>query len=313
MQTVPFGAAGFDVSRLCLGTWNMSGQDGWGPDQEADAIRLIQHVVDSGCCFIDTARGYGNAEATVGKALSGGRRERVRLATKAVQCPPDKLVMSLETSLRNLQTDVIDLFICHWPSPSHRLEDFFEALVKAREAGRVRAIGVSNFNLAQMQVAVTYGAVSLQPPLSIPWRCADEILSFCRERDIAVTPYSPLAQGLLTGRFTRGSEPPTGPRKSNVLFSDRVRPAALGVAREVDAIADRLGCTSSQVALAWVLQTPGVTSPIVGASRIEQWDANVKALDVTLADDDYARLDAMGRQVWALVDPEASMWGWKPT
>jgi aryl-alcohol dehydrogenase-like predicted oxidoreductase len=312
VDTVPFGTSGFSVSRLCLGTWNMASGSDWGPGGEQGAIDLIHHALATGCTFIDTARGYGDAEQILGKAMRS-RRDRARLASKQIHCPPEKLAQAIETSLQNLQIDCLDLYICHWPSPSQSLEAFFEEMVRQRDAGRIRAIGVSNFNLEQMQVAHRYGAVSLQPPFSILWRVPDEVMQFCRENNIAVTPYSPLAQGLLTGRFSRGeAEEPTGPRRKNLLFSDEIFPHAREVAAEVDRVADRLGVTSAQVALAWVLQTPGVTCPIVGASRPEQWDSNLQALEITLPEEDYRRLDEMGRSVWERLDPETAMWGWKP-
>ncbi len=311
MEQIALGNAGFDVSRFCMGTWNMCSDSGWGPDDEKKCSDLIHHALDSGCNFIDSARGYGDSEEVVGRALKG-RRDKVHIATKQMHCPAEQLRQAVETSLKNLQTDYIDLYICHWPSPSQSLDDFFGELDRQREAGKILAIGVSNFNLEQMKVAHKYGVASLQPPFSIVWRCADEILAFCRENNIAVTPYSPLAQGLLTGRYSRGEVETTGPRKSNVLFKDPMFPHARKVAAEVDAIADRMGCASSQVALAWLLKTPGITCPIVGASSIEQWNSNTRAFEVQLPDEDYERLDRMGREVWGMVDPEDAMWGWKP-
>ena len=312
MEKVPLGNSGIEVSRVCFGTWNVNTkQADWGPGDEDAAHRLLYHALDSGCNFVDTARGYGDSEEVLGRALKG-RREDVVLATKLVQCPPEEVGPGVAASLQCLQTDYIDLYICHWPSPSKSLEAFFEALARERDAGRIRAIGVSNFNLAQLKVAVQFGAVSLQPPFSILWRFANDTLEFCRVNGIAVTPYSPLAQGLLTGRYSHGEGAATGPRKNNALFKEDLFPRSVEVAREVDRIAERMGCESSQVALAWVLQTPGITTPIVGASSAEQWDANIAALGVTLADEDYQRLDAMGRAVWGSEDPEDAMWGWKP-
>jgi aryl-alcohol dehydrogenase-like predicted oxidoreductase len=293
----------------------MGGQKGWGPESEEVAVSLIHHALDSGCNFVDTARSYGRgkSEEIVGKGIKG-RREAVVVATKMMQCPPEEVVPNIEASLKCLGTDYIDLYICHWPAPSLPLEPFFEEMVRQREAGKIRAIGVSNFNRQQMETAVTYGVVSLQPPFSILWRVADDVLSFCRESNLAVTPYSPLAQGLLTGRYTRESaKSPGGPRESNVLFSEDVLPASLAVAAEVDRIADRMGCTSAQVALAWVLQTPGIRCALVGASRPSQWDENAGALDVTLSEGDYRVLDQAGRAVWDRFDPEDALWGWKPT
>jgi aryl-alcohol dehydrogenase-like predicted oxidoreductase len=165
-----------------------------------------------------------------------------------------------------------------------------------------------------MEVALRCGVVSLQPPFSIVWRGPEGILDFCGEHSVAVTPYSPLAQGLLTGRYTRTkSDHRSGPRGSNLLFSEEMLPHSLKAAAEVDAVADRLGYTSAQVALAWALQTPGITSCLVGASSPAQWDQNVGALDITLSAEDYQRLDEAGMQIWSRFEPEDAMWGWKPT
>ncbi len=315
MDRMPLGDSDIRVTRLCVGTWNMGGGSGWGPADEAASIALIRHALDRGCNFVDTARSYGNgkSEQVVGKAVAD-RRDRVVIATKMVQCPAEDVAPTVDASLKALNTDYIDLYICHWPAPSLPMESFFEQMVLQREAGRIRAIGVSNFNREQMEVARLYGIVSLQPPFSILWRGAEGIVQYCRDHSIAVTPYSPLAQGLLTGRFSREqSAERGGPRGSNLLFSEDVFPRSLDAARQVDAMADALGATSSQVALAWVLHTPGITSPIVGASSPEQWDENLGAFEVQLSDGDYRRLDEAGLAVWRHFDPEDSMWGWKPT
>jgi aryl-alcohol dehydrogenase-like predicted oxidoreductase len=315
MERVALGGSDIQVSRFCLGTWNMGGQSGWGPADEGTAIAIIRHTLDAGCNFIDTARGYGRgrSEETVGKAVEG-RRDQAIIATKMLHCKPEDVGPNIEASLACLRTDYVDLYICHWPFPSLPLEPFFEEMVRQREAGKLRAIGVSNFDREQMQIARDYGVVSLQPPLSIVWRTPDDALAFCRENSIAVTPYSPLAQGLLTGRYTRGKSGELGgPRDSNLLFSDEMLPHSLEAASQVDEIADRLGRASTQVALAWLLQTPGVTSVIVGASSTSQWDQNVGALEVTLSEDDYRHLDEAGRAVWERIGPDEAMWGWKPT
>jgi len=315
MEKVAFGTSGMKVTRMCVGTWNMAAGEGWGPESENAAIALIRRALDGGCNFVDTARVYGDgkSEEIVGRAVKG-RREQVIIASKMMHGAPGEVAPTLEESLKCLGTDYIDLYICHWPRPSLPFEPFFEEMARQREAGKIRAVGVSNFDLAQMRVAAEYGAVSLQPPFSILWRIPDELLAFCREQSIAVTPYSPLAQGLLTGRYSRAKAEVTGgPRRHNVLFSEKVFPSALAVAEQVDAVADRMKCTSSQVALAWALRTPGITSVIVGASSPEQWDQNVGALQLKLTDDDYRQLSEAGLQVWSRLGPEATMWGWKPT
>jgi aryl-alcohol dehydrogenase-like predicted oxidoreductase len=314
IRTTLLGGSGIEVSRVCLGTWNMSRMAGWGPADDKQAVRLIQYAVDGGCTFIDTARAYGggHAEKLVGQALRG-RRDRVVIATKMFHCLPAEVAPQLEESLRCLETDRIDLYYCHWPRPSLALEPFLEALCRERDAGRIRAIGVSNFDLAQMQLAARFGAVVLQPPLSVLWSIPEPVMAFCRDHAISLAAYSPLAQGLLTGRYRNGVAGITGVRGSNMLFSERLAPHALRVAGLVDDLARRLGCTSSQVALAWLLQTPGVASVIVGASRVEQWDENLGCLGVTLPAADYERLDREGRGVWEMLGPEATMWNWRPS
>jgi aryl-alcohol dehydrogenase-like predicted oxidoreductase len=315
MEKVALGSSGIQVTRIALGTWNMGGQAGWGPESEAAAVAVIRHALDRGCNLLDSARGYGRgkSEEVIGKAVEG-RRDEVVIATKMMHCKPEEVAPNIDASLECLRTDCVDLYICHWPVPSLPLEPFFEEMARQREAGKIRAIGVSNFNLEQMRIALNYGIVSLQPPLSILWRIPDDLLAFCREQNVAVTPYSPLAQGLLTGRYTRHKATTRGgPRDHNLLFSADVLPHSLEVASLVDGIADRLGATSSQVALAWLLQTPGVTSVMVGASSTSQWDQNIGALDVTLTQDDYQQLDEAGRGVWNRLGPDETMWGWKPT
>jgi aryl-alcohol dehydrogenase-like predicted oxidoreductase len=305
-----------EVSRLCLGTWNMGGQEGWGPEEDQKSIELIRRAQDSGCNFIDTAHGYGrgHAEKVLGEALSeGDRRENAIVSTKIIQCDPGRVERSLDAALERLQSDYVDIYIVHWPRPSMSLEDFLEKMFEMKEKGKAREIGVSNFNAEQMRVAISFGVVSLQPPYNALWRgIEDEVLPLCRENDIAVTPYSPLAQGLLTGRFTRGSEEKTGIRTSNRLFEEPVFGEARKAASVVDEIADEHGWTSSQVALAWLLRTPGVTSPIVGISRWEQWEDNLGALEIELSDEEYGRISEAGRGVWDMLPEDATMWGWKP-
>jgi aryl-alcohol dehydrogenase-like predicted oxidoreductase len=193
------------------------------------------------------------------------------------------------------------------------LRAFMDEMAAVRQKGKTRHIGVSNFQRDQVDVAVEYGIVSLQPPYNVLWREIEgDVLPFCRENDVGVTPYSPLAQGLLTGRFTRESEPLTGIRRKNTLFEEPIFSKAREAARAVDEVADEHGATSSQVALAWLLATPGVTAPIVGISRWGHWQDNAGALDLELSDADYERISAAGLSAWEEVPEGATMWGWRP-
>jgi len=315
MEYVKLGSSDLRVSRLCLGTWNMA-SEGWGPQDDEKSIDLIRRVQDAGCNFFDSAHGYGRgkAEAVLGRALAeGDRRDRAVIATKIMQCRPEHVESQLDSALQRLGTDHVDLYIVHWPRESRPVEPFIEKMVEMKEKGKARQIGVSNFNLEQMQAAAPYGIVSLQPPFNLLWRIIEpEVLSFCRDANIAVTPYSPLAQGLLTGRFSRSDEPLRAYRRSNVLFQEPVFARARQAAGVVDEVADAHGWTSSQVALAWVLQTPGIVSPLVGISRWEHWTDNSGALDIELSQEEYDRLSEAGMAVWNMLPADATMWGWKP-
>ncbi len=316
MDYVPLGDSQIEVSRLCLGTWNMAGGEGWGPEDDDASVELIRRVQDTGCNFFDTAHGYGSghSEKLLGRAMADGdRRRNAVLATKIVHTDVDEVEPSLDAALERMQTDYVDLYIVHWPSPSHSLPDFLGKMSEMRQKGKARAIGVSNFNREQMELAADFGVVSLQPPYNPLWRIIEpEVLDFCRESNIAVTPYSPLAQGLLTGRFTRDDEPLEGVRSRNVLFEEPAFSKAKEAARVVDAIADEHGRTSSQIALAWLLETEGVTAPVVGVSKWSQWEDNIAALEVELSHDEYGRISRAGMEVWELFSDDDTMWGWKP-
>lgn len=316
MDYLTLGKSSIEVSRLCLGTWNMGGEEGWGPEGDERSVDLIRKVQDTGCNFFDSAHGYGrgHAEEVLGQALAeGDRRARAIVATKIVHGNPENVEPSLDAALQKLQSDYLDLYIVHWPRPSMSLREFLDKMFEMKEKGKVREIGVSNFNLEQMKVAAEYGVVSLQPPYNVLWRIIEpDVLPFCRENNIAVTPYSSLAQGLLTGRFSRTEEKLTGIRTSNLLFEEPVFAKARQAASVVDEIADQHGYTSSQVALAWLLATDGVTGPIVGISRWSHWEDNLGALDVELSDEEYQRISAAGMAVWDMFPDDATMWGWKP-
>ena len=312
MKRTGLGRSGLEVTRLCLGTWNMDGSQGWGPQSDDESIELIRQVLDTGCNFIDTAHAYGSghSEEVLGRALEG-RRDDVIVSTKLVQSDPARVEGELDAALERLRTDYIDIYICHWPAAGLVLDDFMAELARLREKGKARAIGASNFNLAQMAVAAQHGAAVLQPPFNPLWRLIDgDVLPFCHENNIAVTPYSPLAQGLMTGRYTRAESSITGgPRKANRLFREPVFTIAREAARVVDGVADEIGATSSQVTLAWCLATPGVTAPIVGISRMAQWEENLGSLEIALTHEQYGAISEAGLRVWRELPDDASMWG----
>jgi len=308
MERVSLGSSGITVSKFCFGTGMIARRGEWNEAAADATVARIHYALDRGCNYIDTAPSY-RTEEVVGRAISG-RRDQVVVATKIGHCEPSEVAPTLEASLRSLNTDYVDLYIFRWPRPSLPLESLFEELVRLREAGKIRAIGISNFNLEQTRIAASYGVVNSQPPYSILWRIPEEVVSYCRMHSVSITAYAPLAQGILTGRYTRQA---TEVKCGNVLLSEEVRAATLEVAALLDRVADKLGCTSSQAALAWVLQTPGIGSLIFETGSISHWQENLGSFGVHLPQADYDELDKAGFAVWNRFGPEANMWGLKIT
>jgi aryl-alcohol dehydrogenase-like predicted oxidoreductase len=299
------------VSRLCLGTMLMGDKTPAG-----ESHRMLDRFVDAGGNFIDTADTYddGGSEETLAPWLAQ-HRDEVVLATKVrfgVSDPggeglaPDRIRAACDASLRRLGVDVIDLYQVHAPDPGVPLEETLEALDGLVQAGKVRALGASNYPAWLLAWAVglqdRHGwspFVSLQPQYSLVERSIEvEILPFCRAAGLGVLPWGPLGAGFLTGRYSRDAPPPEGSRMAEAADDLEEAPGRRAIERnfravdEARAIAEAKGATVAQVALAWLLATPGVASPIVGPRTFEQLEDLLGAVGVTLSDDEYARLAA---------------------
>ena len=309
MDTAPLGP--FTVSRLCLGTMLMGSST---PVDESH--RMLDRFLDAGGSFIDTADTYddGGSERTLAPWLAR-HRDEVVLATKvryAVSDPggeglaPDRIRAACDASLRRLGVDEIDLYQVHGPDPDAELEETLEALDGLVRAGKVRALGVSNFPAWLLAWAVALQDrhgwspfVALQPQYSLVERSIEnELLPFTRAAGLAVIPWGPLGAGFLTGRYSRDEPPPAGSRMAAAEDDWEEAPARRAIERnfravdEARAIAGAKGATVSQVALAWLLGVDGVTSPIVGPRTFEQLEDLLGAVDVSLDDDERARLAA---------------------
>jgi aryl-alcohol dehydrogenase-like predicted oxidoreductase len=299
------------VSRLCLGTMLMGDKTPAG-----ESHRMLDRFVDAGGNFIDTADTYddGGSEETLAPWLAQ-HRDEVVLATKVrfgVSDPggeglaPDRIRAACDASLRRLGVDVIDLYQVHAPDPGVPLEETLEALDGLVQAGKVRALGASNYPAWLLAWAVglqdRHGwspFVSLQPQYSLVERSIEvEILPFCRAAGLGVLPWGPLGAGFLTGRYSRDAPPPEGSRMAEAADDLEEAPGRRAIERnfravdEARAIAEAKGATVAQVALAWLLATPGVASPIVGPRTFEQLEDLLGAVGVTLSDDEYAGLAA---------------------
>jgi aryl-alcohol dehydrogenase-like predicted oxidoreductase len=315
MDHRPLGRTGISVSKLCLGAMMFGA---WGePDHDA-SIRIIHAALDAGVNFIDTADVYsaGESEEIVGQALKG-RRDSVVLATKLYMPlgedrDPNRrgtsrrwIVEEVEHSLRRLQTDYIDLYQVHRPTPETDLEETFGALTDLVRAGKIRAFGHSTYP-ASLIVETQWttrdrGLIrphSEQPPYSILTRGIEsEVLPVCRQHGIAVIPWSPLQGGWLSGRYRKGADAADPVSPARRRLTDRYDLSLPANQRKLDAVedlallAEEAGLTLIQLAIAFVLNHPAVTAPIIGPRTMEHLESQLAAADVVLSEEVLDRID----------------------
>ncbi len=308
------GKNGPMLSEIGFGAWAIGGSwgYGWGPVDDNESIRAIQKAIDLGINWIDTAAvyGLGHSEEVVGRAVKG-KREKVFIATKCGlvwdkrgvvrnNLKPESIRRECEASLRRLQTDYIDLYQIHWPDPSTPVEDAWETLVRLREGGKVRYIGVSNFDVDLLKRCMRISHVqSLQPPYSMIMRKVEkEILPFCRENGIGVVVYSPLQSGLLTGKFDIRRLAPDDWRRKSPLFREPFLSRALGFVERIRPISERYGRSVLQFAISWTLMRPSVTSAIVGARDVEQIEEIAGGSGFTISEEDMELIDRIYRETF---------------
>jgi aryl-alcohol dehydrogenase-like predicted oxidoreductase len=309
MQTAQLGP--LSVSRLCLGAMHMGDKT-----SAADSERMLDRFVEAGGTFVDTADVYGDGESerTLAPWIAR-RRDEVVIATKVrhgVSDPPGKglaperVRAACDASLRRLGVDVIDLYQVHAPDPDVPLEETLEALDGLVRAGKVRALGASNFPAWLLAWAVALQDregwspfVSLQPQYSLVERSAElDLLPFCRAAGLGVIPWGPLGAGFLTGRYRRGEEPPEGSRMAGAGDDWEEAPHRRAIERNfrvvdaAEAIAAERGVTVPQVAIAWLLGVEGVTAPILGPRTTEQLEGILGADEISLTGEERARLEA---------------------
>jgi aryl-alcohol dehydrogenase-like predicted oxidoreductase len=307
-----FGSTGVRVSPLCLGAMMLGD---WGNPDGEDGVRIIHRALDAGINFIDTADVYsrGGSEEIVGRALAGGRRDNVVLATKVhgrMGDDPNQfgnsrrwIVREVENSLRRLQTDWIDLYQIHRPEEDTDIDDTLGVLSDLIRAGKVRYIGSSTFPASRIVeaqwVAQRRGRerfVCEQPPYSILVRGIEhDVLPTCRRYGMGVIPWSPLAGGWLSGRYRLGAELPTSRR--GAMVQSRFDMSLPGNQRKLEAadalarLAEEAGMTLIEMALAFVIRHPAVTAAIIGPRTLDHLESQLTAADVVLSDDVLDRID----------------------
>jgi aryl-alcohol dehydrogenase-like predicted oxidoreductase len=300
MQTRRLGNSDMHITPIGFGAWAIGGGGwafAWGAQDDADSIATIREALDLGINWIDTAAvyGLGHSEEVVAKALEGVKNrpfvftkcgrvwdenkqigKRLKAASIRAEC---------EASLRRLKVDVIDLYQMHWPEPDEDLEEGWQTMLKLKEEGKVRWVGVSNFSAEQMARVAKFGPItSLQPPYSlIRPEVEESILPHCKANNIGVIVYSPMASGLLTGAMTReriAAMPADDWRKEkNKHYQEPLLTRNLNLVELLKKIGSRHGRSPGEVAVAWVLRHPAVTGAIVGARRPGQLKELVGAAD----------------------------------
>jgi aryl-alcohol dehydrogenase-like predicted oxidoreductase len=306
------GRTGVEVSPLCLGAM-MFGD--WGNQDHDESVRIIHRALDAGINFIDTADVYsrGESEVIVGKALAGGRRDNVVLATKVHGSMGDDpnqfgnsrrwIIREVEASLERLNTDWIDLYQIHRPEPETDIDETLGALSDLVHQGKVRYIGSSTFPPSRVVEAQWVARergherfVTEQPPYSLLVRGIEaDLLPTCRRHGMGVIPWSPLAGGWLSGRWRKGQEPPTSTRADRIPsrydLSIPANQRKLDVVEQLAVLAEEAGLTLVHLAIAFVIRHPAVTAAIIGPRTMEQLESQLGAADVTLEDAVLDRID----------------------
>ncbi|MEX2672764.1 MAG: aldo/keto reductase [Phycisphaeraceae bacterium] len=329
MRQRPLGQSGIEASVIAFGAWAIGGW-AWGGTEEQASVNAVRAGLDAGINLIDTAPvyGFGRSEEIVAKAIEG-RRDQVVLATKCGlrwdddrgifhfasdeeginaegdlrvhrYLAPDSIRTELEASLKRLKTDHIDLYQTHWQDPSTPIEDTMACLLKLKDEGKIRAIGVSNATAEEMDQYRAVGPIDAdQERFSMLDRQMETSgqLDYCREHNIAVLAYSPLAHGLLTGKIDAARTFPKGDlRRDKERFSIENRERILKMLGELLPLAEDRGVTFSQLVLAWTLEQPGLTHALVGARSPEQAHENAAAGSLELEDHELAHIEEVVTQ-----------------
>ena len=322
MEYRKLGSSDVEVSAVTMGTWAIGGWL-WGGTDDEQAVAAIRKAVDAGMTSIDTAPiyGFGHSEEIVGQAIAG-KRDKVRILTKyglrwdleegefyfdsadndghpvKVYCNAKKhsVIEECEQSLKRLGTDYIDLYQCHWRDHTTPVAETMEAMDKLLKDGKIRAAGVSNFTVEEIEAACkVVPLASDQPPYSMVCRGIEaDILPYCREHGVGVIVYSPLQLGLLTGKLTMDRRfPNSDQRAKSPYFRPANRRKVIAFMEQLRPLAEAHHATAAQLVIHWTIHRPGVTSALVGARNPQQAEENAAAADLRLTEEETRRLDEL--------------------
>jgi len=314
-KTRQLGNSDLQLTPIGYGAWAIGGGNwefAWGAQDDDESVRTIERALDAGINWIDTAAiyGLGHSEEVVAKALKNTPHKPYVFTKCSMRWSADRQIYrslkaeslqeELENSLRRLKVDVIDLYQIHWPNPETEIEEGWETLARFREQGKVRYIGVSNFNVEQMKRAQKIAPItSLQPPYSLLRRDIEaEILPFCQEHQIGVINYSPMVSGLLTGKMTAeriAQMPADDWRKRSPNFNEPKLSRNLKLVELLREIGKAHNVEPGVVAIAWTLRHPAITAAIVGARRPDQVDGVLPAATFRLSNEEATQLEGFLR------------------
>ena len=306
------GNSDLKLTPIGFGAWAIGGGNwdfGWGPQDDAESIGAIRQALDEGINWIDTAAvyGLGHSEEIVAKAVKGSSHKPLIFTKCSMRWDGERkiyrslkaasVVEELEASLRRLGVETIDLYQIHWPNPDEELEEGWAELAKQQKAGKIRWIGVSNFNVEQMKRAQAIAPItSLQPPYSMLRPAIEqEILPWCQANGVGVINYSPMVSGLLTGRMSAervAAMPSDDWRRKAVEFNEPRLSRNLRLVELLRGIGARYGVEPGVVAVAWTLHHPAITAAIVGGRSGEQVKGLAPALQFQLSDEEFASIGA---------------------
>ena len=323
MEYRELGTSEIDVSRIAMGLWAISEDDTWGPQDEAQSIDAIHAAIDEGITYFDTAEAYGRgySEEVLGKAIDGYDREDLVLSTKVwrANLRPADLREACTASLERIGTDYIDVYHVHWPNHDLPLEETIDTLRELREEGTIRTVAVSNFGQADLtDLLELERPVTNQLPYSLLWRAIEhDIRDLCLDHDVGITAYSPLAQGLLVGRWDTPEDVPEGRAQTRWYSSDRpatdhdepgVEAETFEAIDEIRGICADAGVSTVHAALAWVLSRPGVDTVLVGGRSPEEIRDSARAVDLELGSDMLEELTRVTDELKETLGPNPDMW-----
>ncbi len=314
MKMRKLGGSGIDVSEISIGCWTFGGGDYWGVQSQEDVNLVVDKSLESGINLFDTAEGYnaGESEISLGKALAGKRDRAVVLTKLNPNSDHEKLNERFEACLKRLGTDYVDILMVHWPSEDHKITEYtlrtFENLQKA---GKVRAIGISNYGVSQMAEIKASGVkvcVNELPYNIISRAIEKDILPACIDSNIGVITYSTLQQGILTGKYKTAGEVPFNQAHTRHFQDfrgkgtsrhgeDGAEEELFELLDELQKICDDMNVSMAELTLAWVLHQKGITSTIVGSRNLKQLEYNMKAAELKLDEDLVGKLGSLSNKV----------------